>query len=55
MRLRGVRPILTGIRPAVASALVSGGLELERMLVCGTLQDGIALANRMLCKARSGG
>ncbi|HEY0136528.1 MAG TPA: STAS domain-containing protein, partial [Nannocystis sp.] len=43
VRLRGVRPILTGIRPAVASALVSGGVELQRMLVCGTLQDGIAM------------
>ncbi len=52
VRLRGVRPILTGIRPAVASALVSGGLELDRMLICGTLQDGIAAANRILHGSR---
>jgi PAS domain S-box-containing protein len=46
LRLRGVRPILTGIRPAAATALVGLGVELTGIEVCGTLQDGIALAGR---------
>ncbi len=46
LRLRGVRPILTGIRPAVASLLVTLELPLTGLTVCGTLQDGVALANR---------
>ena len=46
LRLRGVRPILTGIRPAAAAALVSLGIELAGIAICGTLQDGIALASR---------
>jgi PAS domain S-box-containing protein len=46
LRLRGVRPILTGIRPAAATTLVDLGIELAGLEVCGTLQDGIALAGR---------
>lgn len=46
LRLRGVLPIVTGLRPAVAARLVAGGLDLAGIAACGTLQDGIALANR---------
>jgi PAS domain S-box-containing protein len=46
LRLRGVQPIVTGIRPAVAAILVDLGIELSGITVSGTLQDGIALANR---------
>ena len=46
LRLRGVWPILTGIRPAVAASLVTLDLSLAGFTVCGTLQDGVALANR---------
>jgi anti-anti-sigma regulatory factor len=45
LRLRGLRAIATGIRPAVAAALVELGLELTGLEVCGTLQDGIARAS----------
>jgi len=46
LRLRGVRPIVTGIRPAAATTLVRLGIELTGIEVCGTLQDGVALAGR---------
>ena len=46
LRLRGVWPILTGIRPAVARLLVGLELSLSGLSVCGTLKDGVALANR---------
>lgn len=46
LRLRGVHPIFTGIRPAVAVALVAEGHELTGASVCSTLQEGIALASR---------
>lgn len=46
LRLRGMHPIVTGIRPAVATALVAGGHALAGASVCSTLQEGIALANR---------
>lgn len=46
LRLRGVRAIVTGLRPAVATTLVALGIELTGIAVCGTLQDGIALASR---------
>ena len=46
LRLRGVHPIFTGIRPAVAIALIADGRQLTDASVCATLQEGIALANR---------
>lgn len=52
LRLRGVRPILTGIRPTVAAALVDNGLDLAGLIVRGTVQDGIALATRLITDVR---
>jgi anti-anti-sigma regulatory factor/PAS domain-containing protein len=46
LRLRGVEPILTGVRPGVASLLVSLGVDLSGITVCGTLQDGVTRASR---------
>lgn len=46
LRLRGVRPIVTGLRPAVAARLVAESIDLAGIAMCGTLQDGIALAGR---------
>ena len=48
LRLRGVQPIVTGIRPAVAHAITASGLRLDGLRVCGTLQDGVALADRLV-------
>ena len=52
LRLRGVRPIVTGIRPAVATTLVAEGTDLTTLAISGTLQDGIALANARHSGAR---
>ncbi|HEU5087976.1 MAG TPA: PAS domain-containing protein [Roseiflexaceae bacterium] len=41
-RMLGARMILTGIRPEVAQALVSLGLELHNMVTYSTLQRGVA-------------
>lgn len=48
LRLRGVQPIVTGIRPPVADAITASGLRLDGMRICGTLQDGVALADRLV-------
>ena len=45
LRLRGVRPIITGVRPRVAATLVAQAIDLGGIDVCGTLQDGIVLAS----------
>jgi len=44
-----------GIRPAVAAALVTNGLDLDGLIVRGTVQDGIALATRLITDVRAGG
>lgn len=44
VRLLGVEPVLTGIRPDVANALVSLDLDLRGLVTLSTLQDGIAYA-----------
>lgn len=45
LRLRGVHPIFSGIRPAVAIALVADGHRLIGASVRATLREAIALAN----------
>ncbi len=42
LRLRGVRPVLTGIRSSVAASMAKAAFDLGDIKVCGTLQDGIA-------------
>jgi len=43
-RLLGARVVLTGIRPEVAMTLVAIGAELQGVLTCRTLEQGISLA-----------
>ena len=45
-RLLGTQVILVGIRPEVAQTLVQLGITLERVMVLGTLQDGISYVLR---------
>ncbi len=45
LRLRGVRPIITGIQPDVAATLVNLGVDLVGITVCATLQAGVARAS----------
>lgn len=40
-RLRGVHPVVTGIQPAAAAALVGEGADFTGIEVCPTLQDAI--------------
>lgn len=54
LRLLGVTPILTGIRPEVAQALVSIGVSLDRIATLSTLQAGIQYALRHLGKPLHG-
>lgn len=42
LRLRGVQPILTGVRPAVAATLVGLGVDLSDLRVYATLQDAVS-------------
>lgn len=46
VRLLGAEVVLTGIRPEVAQALISIGVELGYVVTLSTLQDGIAYALR---------
>nr|WP_276603563.1 STAS domain-containing protein [Nannocystis pusilla] len=46
VRLLGVEPILTGIRPDVARALVGLDVDLKGLVTLSTLQDGILHAAR---------
>lgn len=48
LRLLGVEPILSGIRPDVAQTLVGLGISLEGVATCGTLQSSIQYALRRL-------
>jgi rsbT co-antagonist protein RsbR len=43
-KLLGAQPVLVGIRPEVAQAIVGLGVDLRSMVSRGTLQDGIAYA-----------
>jgi rsbT co-antagonist protein RsbR len=43
-RMLGARVVLTGIRPEVAMTLVSFGAELRGVVTCGTLEQGINVA-----------
>jgi len=46
VRLRGVRPLLTGIQPAVAATLVSLAVDFGSLEVFGSLQDAVEQATR---------
>jgi len=46
VRLMGARVVLAGIRPEVAQALVSLGLDLDGLQTAATLQEGIAATTR---------
>lgn len=48
LRLLGVEPVLSGIRPDVAATLVSLGVDLGGIMTCGTLQSSIVHALRRL-------
>lgn len=47
LRLRGVRPILTGLGPEAAAALAAAGVDLAGVTVLGSLQAGIARARAL--------
>ena len=46
VRLRGVRPLLTGIQPAVAAALVALAVDFGALEVFSSLQDAVERATR---------
>jgi anti-anti-sigma regulatory factor/PAS domain-containing protein len=46
LRLLGVEPVLSGVRPEVAQALVELDVPLAGIVTCGSLQAGIAYAMR---------
>lgn len=46
VRLLGVEPVLTGIRPEVARTLVGLDIDLKGLVTLSTLQDGILYATR---------
>jgi anti-anti-sigma regulatory factor/PAS domain-containing protein len=48
LRLLGVVPVLSGVRPAVAQALVGLDVPLAGIVTCGSLQAGIEYAMRQL-------
>jgi anti-anti-sigma regulatory factor/PAS domain-containing protein len=50
VRLRGAVPMLTGLRPEAAAALTDLGVDLEGVLVRGTLQSGIAHAQALVAR-----
>jgi PAS domain S-box-containing protein len=43
-RLLGAQPIVTGIRPALAGAIVAGNIELPGVIMRSTMREGLALA-----------
>lgn len=43
-RLLGARPIITGVSPALAQAVIGLGLDLSAVELRGTLQDGVRAA-----------
>jgi rsbT co-antagonist protein RsbR len=47
VRLMGARVVLVGIRPEVAQAIVSLGVDLAGLQTAATFQDGIAVAARL--------
>jgi rsbT co-antagonist protein RsbR len=49
-RLMGARVVLAGIRPEVAQALISLGVDLAELATTATFQDGIAAAARFKAK-----
>ena len=51
LRLLGVEPVLSGIRPDVAQALIHLGVRLEGITTCGTLQSSIQYALHHLGRA----
>jgi len=51
LRLLGVEPVLSGIRPDVAQALVNLGVSLDGVATCGTLQSSIQHALHRLGRA----
>jgi PAS domain S-box-containing protein len=48
LRLLGVEPVLTGVRPEIAQTLVSLGLGFDDIVTRGTLESGIAYASQRL-------
>lgn len=48
VRLMGATAVLTGLSSEVASALVTLGVALDRVIVAGDLRSGIELANEMM-------
>ncbi|HEY0136339.1 MAG TPA: hypothetical protein VGB85_19775 [Nannocystis sp.] len=46
VRLRGVRPLLTGIQPVVAAALVALAVDFGSLEVFSSLQDAVERATR---------
>ncbi|WP_437281310.1 AAA family ATPase [Sorangium sp. So ce375] len=52
LRLIGAKVVLTGIRPEVARTLVDLDVELQSIVVKGSLQSGIAFALRRLGQSR---
>lgn len=48
LRLRGVRPILTGLGTDAAATLAAAGIDLAGIIVLGSLQAGIARARRLV-------
>lgn len=52
LRLLGVEPVLSGVRPAVAQALLALETPLTGIVTCGSLQAGIEYALRRLGQRR---
>jgi rsbT co-antagonist protein RsbR len=52
VRLMGARVVLAGIRPEVAQAIISLGVELDGLQTAATFQDGIAMAAKSAGRPR---
>ena len=46
LRLRGIRVALSGIRPALAGAIVDAGLDLSGLACFATVADALAFVDR---------